>query len=49
MAYSIACDIVIIVFVLSWKKGVIIDLLCQGQRKVRRLLGRSKPKKEFFF
>ncbi len=36
--YSIASHIVIIIFVLSWNKGVTIDLLCQGQRKVRRLL-----------
>jgi hypothetical protein len=49
MACFIASHIVIIVFVLSWNKGVTIDLLCQGQRKVRRLLRISKPKQRFLF
>jgi hypothetical protein len=48
MAYSIAFDIVIVVFVLSWIKGVTIDWLCQGERKLRRLLRISKQKKVFF-
>jgi hypothetical protein len=49
MAYFNASHIVIIVFVLSWNKGVTIDLLCQRQRKVRRLLSISKPKQRFIF
>jgi hypothetical protein len=48
MPYSIASHIVISVFILSWNKGVTIDLLCQRQRKVRRLLKILKLKERFF-